>query len=48
MLKLIDQGAVNETLMAMIRANTRLPIDTEAIPIPSPGATRSACGGWWT
>ena len=29
MLKLIDQGAVNETLMAMIRANTRLPIDTE-------------------
>jgi N-methylhydantoinase B len=29
MLKLIDQGNVNETLMAMIRANTRLPIDTE-------------------
>jgi N-methylhydantoinase B len=29
MLKLIDQGSVNETLMAMIRANTRLPIDTE-------------------
>src|SRR5256884_725832 len=29
MLKLIDQGIVNETLMAMIRANTRLPIDTE-------------------
>ncbi len=29
MLKLIDQGAVNETLMAMIRANTRLPVDTE-------------------
>jgi len=29
MLKLIDRGAVNETLMAMIRANTRLPIDTE-------------------
>ena len=29
MLKLIDQGTVNETLMAMIRANTRLPIDTE-------------------
>lgn len=27
-LKLIDQGAVNETLMAMIRANTRLPVDT--------------------
>jgi N-methylhydantoinase B len=29
MLKLIDQGVVNETLMGMIRANTRLPIDTE-------------------
>jgi N-methylhydantoinase B len=29
MLKLIDAGVVNETLMAMIRANTRLPIDTE-------------------
>src|SRR5215468_586401 len=29
MLKLIDQGIVNETLMAMIRTNTRLPIDTE-------------------
>lgn len=29
MLKLIDQGRVNETLMAMIRANTRLPVDTE-------------------
>ena len=29
MLKLIDHGVVNETLMAMIRANTRLPIDTE-------------------
>jgi N-methylhydantoinase B len=29
MLKLIDQGVVNETLMAMIRTNTRLPIDTE-------------------
>ena len=29
MLKLVDQGVVNETLMAMIRANTRLPIDTE-------------------
>src|SRR5690242_19052982 len=29
MLKLIDQGQVNETLMAMIRANTRLPVDTE-------------------
>ncbi|MBR0898926.1 hydantoinase B/oxoprolinase family protein [Bradyrhizobium tropiciagri] len=29
MLKLIDQGVINETLMAMIRANTRLPVDTE-------------------
>jgi N-methylhydantoinase B len=29
MLKLIDQGVVNETLMAMIRGNTRLPVDTE-------------------
>lgn len=29
MLKLIDRGTVNETLMAMIRANTRLPVDTE-------------------
>ena len=27
-LKLLDQGKVNETLMVMIRANTRLPIDT--------------------
>ena len=29
MLKLIDQGVVNGTLMAIIRSNTRLPIDTE-------------------
>jgi len=29
LLKLADQGKLNETLMAMIRANTRLPIDTE-------------------
>src|SRR5450631_2657405 len=29
MLKLFDQGQVNETLMAMIRTNTRLPVDTE-------------------
>jgi N-methylhydantoinase B len=27
-LKILDEGRVNETLMAMIRANTRLPIDT--------------------
>ena len=29
MLKLIERGRVNQTLMAMIRANTRLPVDTE-------------------
>jgi len=29
MLKLADRGRLNETLMAMIRANTRLPVDTE-------------------
>ena len=28
-LKLAEKGALNETLMAMIRANTRLPVDTE-------------------
>ena len=28
-LKLLEEGRVNATLMAMIRANTRLPIDTE-------------------
>ena len=28
MLKLVDAGEVNETLLAMIRANTRLPVDT--------------------
>jgi N-methylhydantoinase B len=27
-LRILEQGRVNETLMAMIRANTRLPIDT--------------------
>jgi N-methylhydantoinase B len=27
-LKILDEGKVNETLMSMIRANTRLPIDT--------------------
>jgi N-methylhydantoinase B len=27
-LKLLDEGRVNETLIAMIRANTRLPVDT--------------------
>src|SRR6476660_9472029 len=29
MLKLFDQGEVNETLMSMVRTNTRLPVDTE-------------------
>ena len=29
MLKLADNGRLNETLMAMIRTNTRLPVDTE-------------------
>lgn len=29
MLKLFDQGKANETLMSMIRANTRQPVDTE-------------------
>ncbi|MBM3623129.1 MAG: hydantoinase B/oxoprolinase family protein [Alphaproteobacteria bacterium] len=29
MLKLAEQGKMNETLMAMIRANTRTPVDTE-------------------
>ena len=29
MLKLIDRGQVNETLMAMIKANSRIPIETE-------------------
>jgi N-methylhydantoinase B len=46
MLKLIDQGVVNETLMAMIRSNTRLPIDTEATPIRWRAATMSAASVW--
>jgi N-methylhydantoinase B len=29
LLKLVEAGRMNETLMAMIRANTRLPVDTE-------------------
>ena len=29
MLKLADKGHLNDTLMSMIRANTRLPVDTE-------------------
>ena len=29
LLKLAEEGRLNQTLMAMIRANTRLPIDTE-------------------
>ena len=28
-LKLCERGKINETLMAMIRANTRLPVETE-------------------
>ena len=28
MLKIVEQGEINETLLAMIRANTRLPVDT--------------------
>ena len=43
MLKLIDQGAVNETLMAMIRANTRLPIDTEGDTYSLAGCNDVGC-----
>ena len=28
-LRLVEAGVVNETLMAVIRANTRLPVETE-------------------
>jgi N-methylhydantoinase B/acetone carboxylase, alpha subunit len=28
-LKLVDRGKVNETLMAIVKANTRLPVETE-------------------
>src|ERR1700761_5220224 len=43
MLKLIDQGVVNETLMAMIRANTRLPIDTEGDTYSLAGCNDVGC-----
>src|SRR5229473_2944527 len=39
MLKLIDQGVVNETLMAMIRSNTRLPISDEGIHVDFDGTS---------
>ena len=28
-LKLVDRGAVNDTLMQIVKANTRLPVETE-------------------
>jgi N-methylhydantoinase B len=43
MLKLIDQGVVNETLMAMIRGNTRLPIDTEGDTYSLAGCNDVGC-----
>ena len=43
MLKLIDQGVVNETLMAMIRSNTRLPIDTEGDTYSLAGCNDVGC-----
>ena len=43
MLKLIDQGVVNETLMAMIRTNTRLPIDTEGDTYSLAGCNDVGC-----
>ena len=43
MLKLIDQGTVNETLMAMIRSNTRLPIDTEGDTYSLAGCNDVGC-----
>jgi N-methylhydantoinase B len=43
MLKLIDQGTVNETLMSMIRANTRLPIDTEGDTYSLAGCNDVGC-----
>jgi N-methylhydantoinase B len=43
MLKLIDQGTVNETLMAMIRTNTRLPIDTEGDTYSLAGCNDVGC-----
>ena len=46
MLKLIDQGVVNETLMAMIRTNTRLPIDTEGDTYSLAGCNDVGCSAW--
>src|SRR5260370_3379431 len=43
MLKLIDQGVVNETLMAIIRSNTRLPIDTEGDTYSLAGCNDVGC-----
>ena len=43
MLKLVDQGTVNETLMAMIRTNTRLPIDTEGDTYSLAGCNDVGC-----
>jgi N-methylhydantoinase B len=43
MLKLIDQGVVNETLMSMIRGNTRLPIDTEGDTYSLAGCNDVGC-----
>ncbi|MFT4118110.1 hydantoinase B/oxoprolinase family protein [Bradyrhizobium sp.] len=43
MLKLIDRGVVNETLMAMIRTNTRLPIDTEGDTYSLAGCNDVGC-----
>src|SRR3954466_12253518 len=42
-LKLIDQGVFNETLMAMIRTNTRLPIDTEGDTYSLAGCNDVGC-----
>jgi N-methylhydantoinase B len=43
MLKLIDQGVVNETLMSMIRSNTRLPIETEGDTYSLAGCNDVGC-----
>jgi N-methylhydantoinase B len=43
MLKLIDQGVVSETLMAIIRSNTRLPIDTEGDTYSLAGCNDVGC-----
>ena len=43
MLKLIDPGVVNETLMAIIRGNTRLPVDTEGDTYSLAGCNDVGC-----